>query len=56
MKLTKKEKSRFEELSETAREKFLDCSDYNVEDWLDTEKEKKEYRILFKKFLENLGK
>lgn len=50
--MTIKEKERFEELAEKAREIFLSNSDYNPEDWLDDEKEREEYIVLLQKFLD----
>ncbi len=54
MKISKKELLRLEELETKARDEFISYSDYIVEEWLDTEGEKKEYRKLFNKFLANL--
>jgi len=56
MKMTKRELLRLEELEINAKDKFIENSDYRVEDWLDTEKDKKEYKKLFKKFLKIMKK
>jgi hypothetical protein len=50
-KMTIKELERFEELEEFAKDKFIECSDFYVEDWLDDTEERKEYLKLKAKFL-----
>ncbi len=49
--MTQKELLRLEEIETKARDKFLAYSDYETSDWLDTTKEKREYKKLFAKFL-----
>ena len=50
--LSKKEEERLIELSDKARKAFLENSVFYPEDWLDSEKEVKEYENLFnRKFL-----
>ena len=51
MKLTQEELLRLDELETKARDKFAECSEYNVADWLYDEKEAEEWRELFNKFL-----
>lgn len=53
-KLTREEKMRLDELEEKARDKFIECSDYNVADWLD-DKEAKEWKKLFDRWLVEEG-
>lgn len=50
-KLTKKELLRLDELESKARGKFIENSDYVVEEWLDDEEEIKEYNLIMEKLL-----
>ncbi len=52
--MKKQELLRMEELETKAKDKFIENSDYRVEDWLNNEKEVEEYKRLFKKFLKRL--
>ena len=49
--MTKKEKTRFEELEAKARNSYLEYSDFNPYDYLETDEEKDEYLDLLNKLV-----